>query len=56
MRAIKFRGKSTESNQWVFGNFNQTENGHLLSHVPQYWENSEIIGNIYDNPELLPFS
>jgi hypothetical protein len=27
MRTIKFRGKSIESNQWVFGNFIQTENG-----------------------------
>ena len=35
----------------VFGFF-VTENERLQANVPQYWENSEIIGNIHDNPEL----
>lgn len=32
--------------------FYVNEDSRLVYHVPQYWENSEIIGNIHDNPEL----
>lgn len=52
MRDILFRGK-TKGGKWVEGVYSPYNWGISLEREDKPLENTEVIGNIHDNPELL---